>query len=276
MNSRRLFQYYLLFLTLGQCFDKVKSIIVGGTEVEVGRYPFAVSIVDGRETQFCGGVLISSTWVLTAAHCGIDRAAYVQIGRHNIDNKEEEFENIPIIAEYEHPDWCPDTMEYDFMLIQLEYDSEFEPIRLPDSNTAVDSTVDVTVVGWGPNYFGGPNSDILMKAELDVVDNLWCEQLYKEVRDVTDDMMCASREELDACEGDSGGPLFIEDDELGDTLVGIVSWGTFCADPSYPSVYARVTKAKQWIKEIIENNGNLRISQLFKYRTKRMFKGLRR
>ena len=33
------------------------------------------------------------------------------------------------------------------------------------------------------------------------------------------------------------------------TLVGIMSWQPGCADLEYPTVYARVTTALQWIKD---------------------------
>lgn len=273
---KRLLEFLLILLTLRPTISQSTEKIVGGEEAEAGRYPFVVSIVDGRETQFCAGVLIASGWVLTAAHCGKDRGAYVQIGRHNIDNKEEDYENIPILAEYEHPDWCPDTMEYNFMLIRLEYDSDYEPIDLPDSDMVVESGTVVRVIGWGATYFGGPRSEVLMQADFSVLDNFWCEQHYSDIQDVTEDMMCAYEEGKDACQGDSGGPLFLDNDEDGDILLGIVSWGTQCADPDYPGVYARVTSAKPWIEEIMGNGGGLRLSQVIKYRTKRMFKGLRK
>ena len=43
----------------------------------------------------------------------------------------------------------------------------------------------------------------------------------------------------DSCSGDSRGPMVLK--KSGE-LVGIVSWGTGCAKPGYPGVYANVAE----------------------------------
>ncbi|XP_039352291.1 trypsin-like [Mauremys reevesii] len=58
-------------------------------------------------------------------------------------------------------------------------------------------------------------------------------------------------------QGDSGGPLVCQD-ELTWRLVGIVSWGTGCAEPNYPGVYTKVAEFLDWIYQIIEVGGRQR------------------
>jgi len=53
-----------------KCGIKKSSRIVGGVETGVNAYPWMTAIVTAvGEGQFCGGTLIASQWVLTAAHC---------------------------------------------------------------------------------------------------------------------------------------------------------------------------------------------------------------
>ena len=43
--------------------------VEGGQEAEPGQYPWMVALLREGEQQFCGGVLLDSVHVLTAAHC---------------------------------------------------------------------------------------------------------------------------------------------------------------------------------------------------------------
>ena len=68
-----------------------------------------------------------------------------------------------------------------------------------------------------------------------------------------DSMVCAGypKGAKDSCQGDSGGPLVVPKSATDDTAIifGVVSFGSGCAKPNFPGVYARVGKFLDWIKK---------------------------
>ena len=57
---------------------------------------------------------------------------------------------------------------------------------------------------------------------------------------------------VDACKGDSGGPLIQLDFNNRPRLAGIVSWGDGCGKAGKPSVYTKVQPYRSWIIESAE------------------------
>ena len=82
--------------------------------------------------------------------------------------------------------------------------------------------------------------DELMHVEVSYVSNEVCNVNYLELEDYIDESkMCAADPGEDACNGDSGGPLY---DAENDVLVGVVSYGEECALPKFPGVYGRIAQ----------------------------------
>ena len=96
---------------------------------------------------------------------------------------------------------------------------------------------------------GGSATNDLQYVRVPAITNTQCNSLYGG-SSITSSMLCAGYPGTggkDACQGDSGGP-FVCNNNGNAIIAGVVSWGTGCALPQYPGVYARVTVALNWIQ----------------------------
>lgn len=211
--------------------------IVNGVEVSPKfKYEFMINAFG------CGASLVAPNVAISAAHCG--NLDVIQIGRHDLDDASESYEEFSVIERVPHPQYNSRTEENDFMMLRLNGSSSRTPVVL-DSDLSLDSGRDVIAMGWGHTSYGGVPSSVLLEVELDLLSNSECENRYDRIPDV---MVCATRSGKDSCQGDSGGPLI---DKATGKLIGIVSWGADCADPFYPGVYAKVQHEIDWINQYI-------------------------
>lgn len=102
------------------------------------------------------------------------------------------------------------------------------------------------VAGWGTTCEGCDGTNILRFVSVPVISNAQCNTMYG--GRITTGMLCAGFPEggRDACQMDSGGPL-----TFNNQLIGVVSWGTGCARPNAPGVYARVAHYRNWIDGLL-------------------------
>jgi len=115
----------------------------------------------------------------------------------------------------------------------------------------------VRIIGWGTTTEGGTRSDDLLHADVPIVSDAECSSSYPgtllEHRFFAGIMLCAGYQAggVDTCQGDSGGPLVSWDPALGWRQVGVVNWGTGCARPNKPGVYARIgaDPLRTWISQ---------------------------
>ncbi len=257
--------------------DVIPSQIIGGAEVIPNRYSYAVSLQNG-DGHNCGGSLITSNIVLTAAHCWrafmtSDSFLLPDIkavaGRHDseINASTGSGESIPILSVLFHPNYNFVTNDNDFMLVFLETAFTASNIGLVKLNTDASLPFEsqvLTSMGWGDtdvHVCREQLSPVLKHVDLRVISNQQCEAAeginngtfasYAEIG-ITDNMLCARACQEDTCQGDSGGPLIIKgSDATSDVQVGVVSWGFDCASPSFPGVYSRVSEAYDWIRSVV-------------------------
>ena len=101
-------------------------------------------------------------------------------------------------------------------------------------------------LGWGTTEFSGPESDTLQKVNLTIISNYDCSIQLSQMP-IFFSQVCTYTPHKDACQFDSGGPLFWHDNQSNRLQqVGIISYGMACASTS-PSVNTRVTSYLTWI-----------------------------
>ena len=139
----------------------------------------------------------------------------------------------------------------DIAILELDRPSEYKPITLFTRQTGITDLEAagqmLTTSGWGRTSESGSVAGKLQKVTVPLIKNQKCQEMYP-AEQIDMSVLCAGGPGTDACNGDSGGPIFGTDNVYGDDyLVGLVSWGYGCARAQLPGVYARISHFKQWI-----------------------------
>jgi len=222
-------------------------MIVGGVEAEKGEFPFIVGLRKGA--HYCGGSIVNSEWIVTAAHCSqsLPSAYSVVAGDHYNDEVEESEQIRSVVEVIVHPDYNALKIDNDIAMMRISppfnFDDFVQPIFIAPSGFL--HPPKETVAGWGRLKESGTSPNVLMRVDVPFVTPDDCKVAYG--TRISESMTCAGEDGKDACQGDSGGPLICEDKNGANVLCGVVSWGTGCARPDKFGVYAKVSHFHEWI-----------------------------
>ncbi|GFY45333.1 serine protease filzig [Trichonephila inaurata madagascariensis] len=242
--------------------------IVGGRKSRYLRWPWMISLrrLEGNIYKHkCGATLLNQYWAVTAAHCVDGKQptdVVLRLGEHNFRRADEMHPHVErrIYVMVIHPEFDQITYENDLALLRFQEPVQLQanivPVCLPHDVDDITGRIAV-VTGWGRLSEGDLPSS-LHEVLLPILSNEECEQMYYEAgfkENIRDVFVCAgiSNGGLDACEGDSGGPMVIRGKQGEWVLVGLISWGMGCAAPKQPGVYTRMSQFTDWVENIISH-----------------------
>ncbi|RJF72149.1 serine protease [Deinococcus cavernae] len=232
----------------------LQPLIVGGTISARGARPYQVAMTDTSGFQYCGGTLLSSTWVLTAAHCvkgSTASSVRIRAGVNKLSDSTQG-QTVGVSSITIHPSYRDATYGYDIALLRLSTavtNTYAAPAKLPSN--AVEAVLDVkgkyaVVSGWGLTQGNNNNtaSNDLREVSIPITPNpATCGG-----SSVPGNTICGEYYQgKDSCNGDSGGPL-AQTYNGNFYVLGIVSYGPSACTGN--GTYTRVNGYLSWIQQV--------------------------
>lgn len=184
-------------------FSEKDGRIVGGKVIQLSQAPYQVQL-QFRNRPFCGGSIISTSFILTAAHCTDRKSASSITVRLGTDQLGAGGEVISVESLSKHPRFSMTTIDFDFSLVKLSKSITLqqkvkEIIQLPPVDDKIADGSKALVSGWGDTRSSTESRFLLRGAEVSIISQGVCKSAYSFL---TSRMVCAGKLSggVDACQ----------------------------------------------------------------------------
>ncbi|XP_037037442.1 chymotrypsin-2-like [Bradysia coprophila] len=213
--------------------------------------PYMASLRSHSNVHFCGGTIISTRHILTAAQCTIGRTATsvnVVVGTVLRTAAGVSYPSNSLII---HPRFDPKTLANDISLVHTAgLISLTDNVQIASINPSLTiDGVSARISGWGRTTESLFDPDRLHTMTSTTIANTVCRsgQTPENTWRITNGKICTDNPSTRGgiCYGDEGGALV-----TGSEVVGVASFHSHC-NVSVPNIYERVAPHRIWIESII-------------------------
>ncbi|XP_050355211.1 trypsin CFT-1-like [Nymphalis io] len=230
--------------------------ISGGSTADISAYPFATSLLsnrgEGAYTQVCGGTIISSSAILSAASCFVTNNVVDSMlwWRARVGSTYSNSRGLIYLIRRitTHSDFQTTTRVNDIAVLRTSLNIVFgqnvQAAYIAGGSYSLANNQPVWAIGWGVTSVSIIK---LRQVQIWVNDQQTCATRYAEVNfSVTSNMLCAGWLDVGVrgqCQGDTGSPLLHNG-----VVVGVYSWTQSCGNSRYSNINTRVSAYSRWIE----------------------------
>lgn len=241
------------------------KVVNGAAATKLIPYQASIRVTSRDYLKFgnghrCGGVLVNTKAVVTAAHCLMydnvelkTYQIYIVLGSLNRYEFTKQtliryIKNVIVHSDYKRSQRFADDIGLVILRVSVPLTDNIHPIPLIDH--AIEAGTNCQVSGFGATYWTGKMPKELRQANVSIVHRDACNSTSSYNGIITLGMVCAnaitqSGQIVDVCQGDSGGPL-----QCDENLVGLASFGAQCGAVYYlPGVFVDIYYYRNWIMD---------------------------